>query len=266
MFGEVESFCLFAGYTRSGHTLVGTLLDAHHETAIGHEVPLFGESFRAPTTGELHYATRVDLFSRLVANTVERAARGRRGIRRTIETPMPLVDGGWHGRYTQLRVIGTKRGQEAPVAFDLNPAIFEELEALVGVPLRLLHVYRNPWDNIASMARQNGEKAPGRYFRRVDAIRRMKEAGLPMRDLALEDLIADPRAALEDVLGFLGLEGSDDYLDACAAIVDDKPHASRHEHEWSKAQIRAVQRRMEGVPWLERYPRSPGAGASRPAA
>lgn len=266
MFDDVEAFCLFAGYTRSGHTLVGTLLDAHHETAIAHEVPLFGATFRARTTGELHFSTRVDLFSRLVANTVERAARGRRGIRRTIETPMPLVAGGWHGRYTKLRVIGTKRGQEAPVAFEFNPSIFAELEALVRAPLRLLHVYRNPWDNIASMARQNAGKAPARYFRRVDSIRRIKEAGLPMHDLALEDLIADPRAALEDVLGFLGLEGSDDYLDACAAIVDDKPHASREEHQWSKAEIGAVQRRMEGVPWLERYPRSPDAGAARPAA
>ena len=40
--GQVRSFCLFIGYPRSGHSLVGSLLDAHPDIAIAHEVNVLG--------------------------------------------------------------------------------------------------------------------------------------------------------------------------------------------------------------------------------
>ena len=192
-FQDVESFCLFVGYTRSGHSIVGTLLDAHPEAAIAHEQPLFSPSMRAPTTGSVQHRTRDLLFAKLLQDTHYRVELGRRGSRRTADNPMPLVPGGSHGTTTRLRVIGTKRGQEAPVAWKMNHAILDELRDFVGVPLRLLHVYRNPWDNVASMMRQSPDRAIVRYFSRVRAIREIKATGVPVHDLALEDLIARPR-------------------------------------------------------------------------
>ena len=35
---EVKVFCLFIGYPRSGHSLVGALLDAHENVAMAHEL------------------------------------------------------------------------------------------------------------------------------------------------------------------------------------------------------------------------------------
>ena len=37
-FKNINTFCLFLGYSRSGHSLVGSLLDAHPNVIIGHEV------------------------------------------------------------------------------------------------------------------------------------------------------------------------------------------------------------------------------------
>jgi len=37
-FGELGSFCLFLGYPRSGHSLVGALLDARPNMVIAHEL------------------------------------------------------------------------------------------------------------------------------------------------------------------------------------------------------------------------------------
>ena len=34
----MHAFCLFVGYSRSGHSLVGALLDAHPEITIAHQV------------------------------------------------------------------------------------------------------------------------------------------------------------------------------------------------------------------------------------
>jgi hypothetical protein len=35
-FPDVHAFCLFDGYSRSGHSLVGALLDAHPKITIAH--------------------------------------------------------------------------------------------------------------------------------------------------------------------------------------------------------------------------------------
>ena len=40
--GQLRSFCLFIGYPRSGHSLLGSLLDAHPDIAIAHEVNALG--------------------------------------------------------------------------------------------------------------------------------------------------------------------------------------------------------------------------------
>lgn len=253
----MESFCLFVGYTRSGHSLVGTFLDAHPEAAIAHEQPLFSTSFRAPTTGEVQHATRDDLFAKLVWDTQHRVRLGQRGSRRTADNPMPLVPGGSHGSVTTLRLIGTKRGQETPVAWGINPAILDELRAFVEVPLRLLHVYRNPWDNVASMSRQHHDRAIVRYFSRVRAIAEIKATGIPVHDVALEDLIARPQEEIASLLQFCDLEAGEGFLDACASLLDPEPHASRREREWTERDVKSVARRMDGIPWLDRYPRAP---------
>lgn len=256
-FDDVESFCLFVGYTRSGHSIVGTILDAHPEAAIAHEQPLFGPR-RVATTGKLQHATREDLFRMLVHDTEVRTDRGRRGYRRGAANPLPLVPGGSHGSVTTLRMIGTKRGQEAPTAWRMNPAIFDELGALVGVPLRLLHVYRNPWDNVASMARATSpDRAIPKYFGRARAIAGIKATGIPVYDLALEDLIARPQEEIASLLEFCGLAADDGFLDACASILDAEPHASRLEHEWTERERKSMVRRIESIPWLDRYPRVP---------
>ncbi len=39
-FSKVHTFVLFVGYPRSGHSLIGSMIDAHPNAIIAHEVPL----------------------------------------------------------------------------------------------------------------------------------------------------------------------------------------------------------------------------------
>src|SRR3954469_5158305 len=119
MYDDVEVFCLFMGYTRSGHSLVGTVMDAHPEMVIAHEGKIFEHSTELSITGNLRDLDRDGLFDYLVARSHRQAQEGRRGFRRENQGSN-LVPGGHHGEFTKLRVIGTKRGQEPPMAWSRN--------------------------------------------------------------------------------------------------------------------------------------------------
>ncbi|UGS38813.1 sulfotransferase [Capillimicrobium parvum] len=258
MFDDVELFCLFMGYTRSGHSLVGTVLDAHPEAVIAHEGKIFASEEGKSITGGLRAVDRRRLFTYLVDRSARQAREGHRGYRRDQSAPTNLIPGGSHGTYTTLRVLGTKRGQEPPIAWDRNPLVFDQLEELAQAKVRMIHVYRNPWDNIASMGRFHGDRAIVKYFRRAEIIKRFREQEvLPMYDLALEDLVADPAKEVRGLLEFLDLPVTDEFLAACADNIDRRVSASRKEREWTRQDVEMVVRRMAMIPWLERYPRRP---------
>jgi hypothetical protein len=257
MYDDVEVFCLFVGYTRSGHSLVGTVLDAHPEAVIAHEGKIFAADERGSLTGELRPFKRHKLFDYLVKRSERQAAQGHRGWRRD-SSSSNLIPGGSHGSYTKLRVIGTKRGQEPPVIWEMNPQIFDQLAELTAAEIRLVHVYRNPWDNIASMGRMHGDRAVGKYFRRAQIIHRLgQESDLPMHHMALEDLVTSSGAEVRSLLEFCSLPADDEFLAACAQRIDGKPSESRREREWDAAIVENVARRMQEIPWLERYPADP---------
>jgi hypothetical protein len=236
---------------------VGTILDAHPNAVVAHEGQIFRADENGGLTGELGYQDREELYRYLTASSARHRAKGRRGRRR--EAPFPLIAGASNGVFTELKMIGVKRGQEPPIAWAKNPAIFDQLEALVGVPVRLLHVYRNPWDNIASMARTRDRvaaRAASAYFAGARTMQAIKQQ-FDTCDLALEDLIADPLREIGALLDLFGLEREPDFLAKAAAAVDESPTASRYEQEWTGADVELVVRHKRHIPWLERYPDSP---------
>jgi hypothetical protein len=257
MYEEVESFCLFLGYTRSGHSLVGTVLDAHPQTNIAHETEIFVTERGESPTGELRYADRDRMYRRLIGKATRSRRLGRRGFRRS-EGPNPIIPNADNGQFTSLRVIGTSRAQENALIWNEHPDAFERLQKLVGVPLKFVHVYRSPWDNISSMMRVHESRAFLRFRRRVEIIQQFKErSGMPVHDVALEDLVTQPEQTIRDLIGFFDLDATPDYVAKCAAVFDAKPHASRAEQEWNEREVAAVRQMMRNAPWLARYPDSP---------
>jgi hypothetical protein len=119
------------------------------------------------------------------------------------------------------------------------------------VPLRLIHVVRNPFDMVARIAKQKikdgtDEERRARataYIGRLAGINDevIARGDYPVLTVRQESLIADPRAELAAMCEFLGVEAPGDYLDACAAIVFPEPHQTRGLLEWSDEQVAAVQ-------------------------
>jgi hypothetical protein len=244
---SVRAFVLFIGHPRSGHSLVGALLDAHPDMLIAHEL----DALKYVEAG----FGRSSLYALLVRHERARVAGGHVSGSGYVYA----VPGQWQGRYRHLEVIGDKKGSRSTLRLEERPDLIDRLAASIDVPMRIIQVVRNPYDNIATMAR----RAPGRslgehiekYFREAATVDRLVD-GLDaeaFHRLHLEDLIADPRGELSRLCRFLGVDAPSDYLDACAGIVFDAPRRTRDDAPWTPALLDSVARRAGAHSWLARY-------------
>ena len=244
-FRDVECFSLQLGYARSGSTLVGSLLNAHPEMVVAHEADIL----RYVRPG----VTRGQLFSILLERDRQFAAIGRQWHGFDYAVP-----GQSQGGFTKLRVIGDKHAGKATRRLRRDPERLDRLRALVKVPLRVIHVVRDPYDNVASIARNRGIALDeaieiyGRLGRAVDEVR-ASLGPAELLDLHYDAFVADPARWLGELCRFVGLEASPGYVQACAGVVEPGGRRSREGVEWTPAARSAVASVIASRPVLSVY-------------
>jgi hypothetical protein len=244
-FDAVECYVMFLGYPRSGHTLPGAMLNAHPHAVIAHELDALqyvGIGFN-----------RRQLFSVI-------CDRDQWFCRRNCEWTgySYAVPNQWQGRYDALRVIGDKKGAASARRLSEDPALLDKLRRAVRVPLRLIHVTRNPFDNIATMAARQSrpiEDATATYFRLCEAVEQTiaRCDRTEIIHLRHEDLVAAPAERLRMLCEFVGLEPSRAYLDDCASIVFPSPVRTRAGARYSDQARARIQDRLNGFSFLRGY-------------
>ncbi|MGH7853042.1 MAG: sulfotransferase family protein [Candidatus Binatia bacterium] len=243
LFLDVKTYVMFIGYPRSGHTLVGFLLDAHPHAIV------------ASQTSALRYFKhgfgRQQTFHVLVQNSRQVAKTGREQRRYSYDVPNQ-----WQGRFDKLKVIGESTGL---TRLRRNPSLVKSLrEKLKDVDLKLIHVIRNPYDNISTMKLRSGESLPDaikRYFSMCEIVERLKTQVAPgaVHDLKHEALITDPKNALKDMCGFVGLSAGESYYVDCASIIFKSSHQTRNDVEWNEELIDSVKQQMGKFSFLAGY-------------
>jgi hypothetical protein len=243
---SVEKLVLFAGYRRSGHSLVGALLDAHPDVAMAHGLDV------------LHHVRygfdRDQIGTLILENARERAAGGR-----VVTGYSYAVPGQWQGRHRRLRVIGSTRGGATARTLRDRPELALGVGAALGLPVRWIHVVRNPFDNVSTLAlrgrRRDLESGIADYFRLVEGVTSLRARVGPeaLLDLRHEDLVADPAATLRRLAAWLGLEAPEDWVRACAGVVFAAPHRSRHDVAWTPELVERVAKELERHPFLAGY-------------
>lgn len=248
LFADLKTFCLFLGYPRSGHSLVGALLDAHPDVIIAHELDV------------LKYVAagweRAAIFHRLLENSRAAQAAGRRWGDYDYQVP-----GQWQGRFRRLRVIGDKKGGGSLKRLASDPGLLGRLRQTVALDIKFVHVVRNPYDNISTMARHREtpasplDKCVESYFARCRTLAWVKRhiEDRDILDVRYESFVEDPAAHLEGLCRFLGVEAAPDYLSACTRIVFAAPHRSRSKVAWTGEQVERVGREMANFPFLAGY-------------
>ncbi len=246
VFADLRLFCLFVGYPRSGHSLVGALLDAHPDIAIAHELHV------------LRYARygfgRDQLLALVLENSERAASSGREQTGYSYAVP-----GQWQGRIRRFLVAGDKRGGTTIRKLVRQPERLGQLERRLALPLRFVHVVRNPFDSIARMAlaspHRSVEELTEHYFGMAAGVARLWQRTPPHErvDVRHEDLITHPQGELKRLCEFLGVVPEADYLEACAGVVWRTAQRTRDQLIWPPALRDSILRRVRRYPFFVGY-------------
>jgi hypothetical protein len=160
---NLSSFVLFVGHPRSSHSLVGFILDSHPNMLVANEVdliqrmrsrtnPLWADNCLASNAPDVCAdRTTAGLYRALLERSLQYAASA--GAHHDYDYTMH-----GQGTWTDLRVIGDKKGGATAAYlardFERTLADFRLIESATGLPLRIVRVVRNPFDNIATLVRR----------------------------------------------------------------------------------------------------------------
>ncbi len=244
-FREVERFFFSLGYTHSGSTLLGALLNAHPEMVIAQETDIL--RFVRPGI------TRNTLFGMLLERDRQFAS-----IDRRYHGYEYFVPDGDQGRFTTLRVIGDKHGGRTTRRLHGDPDLLERVRTRVGVPIRVLHLMRNPFDNIASISRYRElplSSAIDIYVKLGNAVDQTKNRldADELIEIRYEQLAADPARTLSDLCRFMGVDATADYLSKCSTLIDGGGHRGRDRFPWSPQELGRVEDLIAARPCLDGY-------------
>ena len=243
LYEEVDKFCMFIGYPRSGHSLIGALLDSHPNMIMAHELDVLKFIQAGFNKRQIYYL--------LLKNSRAYAKAGRKWHGYSYEVPNQ-----WQGRFEKLRVIGDKKGGRTTMRLRSNPGLLDLLRTTVNIPIKLIHVVRNPYDNISSASKKfkvNLRDVIKSYFSLCATVAAIKKEieSVEVLDIRHESFIDNPPFYLSKLCNFLGVDAPNDYLESCADIVFKTPHQSRYDVKWNDELIDRVKERIDEFPFLQ---------------
>ena len=282
---QIKVFVIFLGHQRSGHSIVGSLLDAHPHIILAHEGRLFLKLDEDMSRTTPRYNTKLLILNALWRNSFRSSNSGLR----TEEQKALLkgytlsIDGLYQGTFVPpVQVIGDKNGGQTTLMFVDDPSkweqIFFKLKSMLNdIPIKVIHVIRNPYDNIATkvLYRSGGTKKTTsvkhnnitrvvnldkmnycvhEYFNMFQAIQQMKSKyDLDYLEVHGKDLIENPKTILLSMCEFLGVSCSDDYLEICSNKLFKTESKTRYNLKWTNELLSYIQKSIMKFDNLKRY-------------
>jgi len=238
---------MFIGYPRSGHSLIGSLLDAHPDAVIAHELDALAYVRQG--------MSKKQLYELLLERSQGFTEAGREWNGYAYRIPNQ-----WQGRFRKLRVIGDKKGGKSTRTLASDFDLLHRLQRTVATDVRFIHVIRNPYDNIATMFKQSCRNRSlsdtVRWYLALcesNAYIKSQAGSEAVFDLRHEDFVREPERILADLCEFLELEHGEDYLADCASLVYESPHKSRYDTDWDAGSLALVRDGIDSYGFLRGY-------------
>ena len=146
-----------------------------------------------------------------------------------------------------------------------DSTLLKRLERIVEMPVDLIHVIRDPYDNISTMARRTGTRVSAQVSR-YEWLCEQIESVIDRCDNRIfrihhEEFVSSPSKVTRDLFTWLGLSLESDHISACSSIVYEKPHRSRLLSEWEDGDKDSVDSLIRRWEFLREY-QSDGSHAS----
>ena len=244
-FKDLSAYCMFLGYPRSGHSLVGSLLNAHPEIVMAHELDALSLIDKG--------ITRYQLFQKILDADQTFVQSGAQWKEYNYKVPEQ-----WQGKYRKLRIIGDKKGGRSALILQNNKSLLNKLASTVDLPIYIIHVVRNPFDNIATMSKKNFLSLPQSVDMHLKRCRFIWNFNRQHEDINFltvhhEKIIASPENEIKRLCEFLNVEAGDSYIKDCSSIVFKGPSKTRATVDWNKDLIMRVQKAIQEIPFLSEY-------------
>lgn len=273
---SVDTFVQFAGFPRSGHSLIGSIIDAHPSARIAHELDTMGLIKKGFSPEQV--------LALIDQKALEFTRHGRHW-----NGYCHRISGGRHTANTRIQVLGDKKDVGALQWINQSPELLDELGKHFPVSRKWIVVLRNPFDNIASMslsksglydliqtqtdstadisdqvrsAQQAGEMTGEVLDDEIDAYERVCQTverilcatpGDAQFILEHEALARAPHQTLVEILSFLNLNRDSEYLDKAAELLKTTPHRSRDWVRWPKVKQQRVENLINRYSFLASY-------------
>ena len=278
---RVKTFVFFLGNAQSGHSIVASLMDSHPHVVISHQLELFDKlssnGLHSPIKSAVFNAVWEDSRQAINASGMKNSMRTYSNKRHTL-----LVDGLYQGRYLDyIDVIGDKKVESTAEMFYTKPdnwsTVFNILKSL-GVTLKVIHVIRNPYDNIAKMLLlsppevhrlftivkktnktykqftvRNDDKIQQYFLNHQAVVDVKKRYDLDVIEIHGKDLISNPRSTLMKMCNELGVTCSDKYLDICSNKIFKSESRTRDKIKWTDRQLKRIQQNIKKYDCLKGY-------------
>ena len=271
---HIKTFVFFLGHGHSGHSIVGSLMDAHPHMVISHELDVFTKLYMRTLK-----PTKQDIFNAVWNNTMQTIINGYRA--NPVKGYDMVMGGLYQGKYVDhIDVIGDKKGGVTAHLLLTQPEKWSDAYNILkslNVTLKVIQVFRNPYDNIAtsvllqhsglqtfaSIKQSNVTRklSPSEidiyiknYFLHHNTIVNAKEMyNLDIVEIHGKDLISDPRATLLKLCNHLGVHCSNNYLEICSKKVFKTESKTRQLINWTNEQLKTIQQNIDKYSNLQGY-------------
>jgi hypothetical protein len=238
---------MFVGYPKSGHTLIRAMLDAHPNITISHELNVLELVERDKSAKSI--------YERIEKNSKRQAAAG--NLWQTYDYG---ISGQSQGHSDPLHVIGDKKGGRTALMLHSFPGLLSKLQRIISLPIKMIHVIRNPYDTVASLYDLESHKENSLeqnitiYGRQLKGVLFAKDrlGSVNVMDVRHERFVADPSESMRGICRFLGVDASDDYLNAVCSIVQPQT-PSRNKITWTDEAHELLEAEISHYSWLKDY-------------
>ena len=257
-------FLLFIGTPRSGHSIIGAILDAHPNVVVSHELHALQKFSDGWDSAQLK--------SGIIETSAKQAIEGREQTERDhggdyfVEAKRTqakyrfdyTIPSQFQGQIMgEIKVIGDKKGGGTTSILSAKPELLKKFDNDIDLPIKFIHVVRNPFDNIATMAFRSGNSLISqvkKYRWYIENLHDVLKLGRhEYLTIYHEDFVMHTKQQLELICNWLQLDTNQSYIEDSASIVYKSPHMSRGRVEWGVEERKEVEEIIENWPVLSRY-------------